>query len=159
MYKRQFRKSAKIGGGWVNRAWVVKDRWNLLNHKNFDFKHFDGLKYKEDSFKAFLPHIEMLNLGGKHRAIDMDRTSDDMFEKNTDGAAIFRKIKILNEKIQNALYRAFPSPNKKEDKIGRLDLLKKAFDTDSWTDVCSLRYEDMEVGFKIIESEITKEAK
>jgi len=155
----QFRKSAKVGGGWINRAWVVKDRWNLLNHKSFDFKHFDGLKYKEDSFKAFLPHIEMLNLGGKHRAIDMDRTSEEMFEKNKDGAAVFKKIKILTEKVQNALYRAFPSPNKKEDKIGRLDLLKKAFDTDSWTDVCSLRHEDLEVGLAIIESEIKKEAK
>ena len=72
---------------------------------------------------------------------------------------VLKEIKILTEKIQNALYRAFPSPNKKEDKIGRLDLLKKAFDTDSWTDVCSLRYEDLEVGFKILESEIKKEAK
>ena len=148
----QVNKSPQAGSGWIHKMWVIKDRWN-------EDSHLEGKSFDNPTLEAILPHVKLLNLGGKHRAIDESRSSEDMFEKNTNGAAIFRKIKILTEKVQNALYRAFPSPNKKEDKIGRLDLLKKAFDTDSWTDVCSLRHEDLEVGLAIIESEIKEEAK
>lgn len=142
------RTSARTGANWIHRAWVIKDRFDVIDGKYFDNPGFD----------SFLPHIKSLNLGGKHRAIDQDRDSQEIFKDNNTGESKFRKIKILTEKVQNALYRAFPS-SKTEDKIGRLDLLKKAFDTDSWTDVCSMRREDLEIGLKIIESEIRKEAK
>jgi len=110
------RTSARAGANWIHRAWVIKDRFDVI-----DGKHFDN-----PGFESFLPHIESLNLGGKHRAIDKDRDSRGIF---------------------------------KEDKIGRLDLLKKAFSTDSWNEISSMRNEDLEVGLKIIESEIRKEAK
>jgi len=142
------RTSARTGANWIHRAWVIKDRFDVIDGKYFD----------NPGFESFLPHIKSLNLGGKHRAIDQDRNSQEIFKDNNMGEAVFRKIKILTEKIQNALYRTFPS-SKAEDKIGRFDLLKKAFDTDSWTDVCSMRHEDLEVGLAIIESEIKKEAK
>ena len=142
----QVRTSARTGAKWIHRAWVIKDRFDMIDGQYFDNPGFD----------SFLPHIKSLNLGGKHRAIDQDRNSQEIFKDNNKGENKFRKIKILTEKVQNALYRAFPGQDK-EAKIGRLDLLKKAFDTDSWTDVCSLRHEDLEVGFAILESEIKKE--
>ena len=52
----QYRKSARIGGGWVNRAWVIKDRYNLLNGKYFEFPPFDGLTYNSSSFDTFFPN-------------------------------------------------------------------------------------------------------
>ena len=144
----QVRTSPRTGAKWIHRAWVIKDRFDMIDGQHFDNPGFD----------SFLPHVKSLNLGGKHRAIDQDRNSQEIFKDNNKGEGKFRKIKILTEKVQNALYRAFPGATK-EDKLGRLDLLKKAFDTDSWTDVCSLRHEDLEVGLAIIESEIKKEAK
>jgi len=134
--------------GWTHRALIEKDRFDVMN-----FKHFDDPKFED-----FLPHIQKLNLGGKHRALDVTRDSQEMFDSENDGNSKFRKMKILTEKVQNAVYRAYPG-QAKEDKIGRLDLLKKAFDTDSWTAISSMRSEDLDVGLKIIESEITKEAK
>jgi len=137
------RTSARAGANWIHRAWVIKDRFDVIDGKYFD----------NPGFESFLPHIESLNLGGKHRAIDQGRNSQEIFKNDNKGEAKFRKMKILTEKVQNAIYRAYPG-QVKEDKIGRLDLLKKAFDTDSWTAISSLRSEDLEVGLAILESEI-----
>ena len=142
------RTSARTGANWIHRAWVIKDRFDVIDGECFDNPGFD----------SFLPHIESLNLGGKHRAIDQDRNSQEIFKNDGKGEARFRKMKILTEKVQNAVYRAYPGQTK-EDKIGRLDLLKKAFDTDSWTAISSMRSGDLEVGLDIIESEIKKEVK
>ncbi|MEE9510413.1 MAG: AAA family ATPase [Candidatus Bathyarchaeia archaeon] len=142
------RTSPRTGAEWIHRAWVIKDRFDMI-----DGDHFDN-----PEFKSFLPHIKSLNLGGKHRAIDQERNSQEMFKDDNTGEARFKRLKILTEKVQNAVYRAFPGSTK-QDKLGRLDLLKKAFDTDSWTAISTMRYEDLEVGLKIIESEIRKEAK
>lgn len=154
----QFRQSANIGGGWINRAWVIKDRWNLLNHKSFDFKGFDGLKYCDETFKAFLPHIKMLNLGGKHRAIDMDRTSEDMFEKNNTGYDKHRKAKGLIEEIKNEfiLYRPGSDAQSKQD---RILLMKEVFGTSAWSNVETMRLEDLEGGLKTIKNKNKKKEK
>ena len=141
------RTSARTGANWIHRAWIIKDRFDVIDGKYFD----------NPGFESFLPHIESLNLGGKHRAIDQGRNSQEIFKNDGKGEAKFRKIKILTEKVQNAVYRGFPG-QAKEDKIGRLDLLKKAFSTDSWTAISSMRHEDLEVGLEIIESEIRKVA-
>jgi len=142
------RTSARTGANWIHRAWVIKDRFDVIDGKCFDNPGFD----------SFLPHIKSLNLGGKHRAMDKDRDSQAILNNDNRGEAVFRKIKIITEKVQNAVYRAFPGQTAK-DKLGRMDLLKKAFDTDSWTAITSMRREDLEVGLKIIESEIRKEVK
>jgi hypothetical protein len=142
------RTSARTGAKWIHRAWIVKDRFDVIDGEHFDNPDFD----------SFLPHIKLLNLGGKHRAIDQDRNSQEMFKDDNTGEARYKRLKILVEKVQNAVYRAHPATTK-EDKLGRLDLLRKAFDTDSWTAISTMRYQDLEVGLKIIESEIKEEAK
>ena len=142
------RTSPRTGANWIHRAWVIKDRFDVIDGKCFDNPGFD----------SFLPHVKSLNLGGEHRALDKDRDSQAILNNDNRGEARFKNIKIITEKIQNAAYRTFPG-SAKEDKLGRLNLLKKAFDTDSWTAITSMRREDLEVGLKIIESEIRKEAK
>lgn len=138
------RKSPKE---WTHRAWIVKDRFGIQNFQKID----------NPTFESFLPHIQQLNLKGKHRALDKDRDSQDMFNNKNIGEAKYKEMKILTEKIQNALYRIYPGQTK-EDKVGRLDLLKKAFITDSWTEVLSLNNKQLENGLKIIEGQ-KKEAK
>lgn len=154
----QFRQSAQVGGGWINRAWVIKDRWNLLNHKSFDFEGFDGHKYKEDSFKAFLPHIEMLNLGGKHRAVDLERTSDELFKKNNNGADRYKKRQGLLEEIKNEIHLVYPGQNS-DSKTNRIELMKEIFGTSSWTNIESMKTEDLENGLKTIKKKQQKGGK
>lgn len=151
----QFRQSAEIGRGWINRAWVIKDRWNLLNHKSFDFNAFDGHEYREDSFKAFLPHIEMLNLGGKHRAIDMDRTSEDMFQNNKTGLDRHKKWKGLLEEVRDEIHLIYPGQNS-ESKTKRIMLLKDVFGTSSWSNIEGMQSGELENALKTIRKKYGK---
>jgi len=51
------RENSQPGAGWTHRAWVVKDRFDVI-----DSQHFDN-----PTFESFLPHIELLALGGEHK--------------------------------------------------------------------------------------------
>jgi len=152
----QDRKSPRIGGGWINRAWVIKDRFNLLSHKHFDFEPFEGLEYRENAFKAFLPHIEMLNIGGKHRAIDTDRTSDELFKKDNPGR--YKKQQILLEEIKGEIVLLYPGQDT-ESKKKKAELLKEVFGTLSWTNVEGMAIEDLENGLKAIKKRVEKSNK
>src|SRR5205807_9958514 len=55
--------------GWIHRATVVKDRWNVM----------DGEKIDNPVFASFLPVIERLNIGGEHVGGDSSRTSEHLF--------------------------------------------------------------------------------
>lgn len=118
------RLSAKIGAGWTHRAWVVKDRFDVIDSQHFDNPTFD----------SFLPHIELLNLGGEHRAVEEGSDTQDLFNDSHNGYN--RKInkEILLEKIQEEFKVAFPS-RKEEDVKGRSDLMDKIFNTRSWTEI------------------------
>lgn len=50
--------------GIVNKAFVIKDRFNEINGKTIDKPKFDD----------FLPHIKHLNLGGEHEALNDDNS-------------------------------------------------------------------------------------
>jgi len=141
-------KSAKTGSQWIHRAWVIKDRFDTINGQCFD----------DPGFESFLRHIELLNLGGKHRAIEKDRDSQDIFNDDGKGEAKFRQIRILQEKIQKAVYRIHPGQTDKA-KLGRDDVLKQAFGTVSWTEVCSMQKEDLESGLTTLEKQNKREVK
>jgi len=104
----RLRKTSKTGSAWTHRAWVIKDRFDAINGDHFD----------NPTFESFLPHIKLLNLGGKHRAVDQNRTSEEMFEGHTTGEAKFRKAKILIEKIENGLNQIYPGQTKKDSRGG-----------------------------------------
>jgi len=134
------RNSSRAGSTWVHRAWIIKDRFDVI-----DGEHFD-----EPGFDSFLPHIELLNLGGKHKALETDRNSQELFNNDNKGEARFKKIKIITEKIQNGIYRLYPG-QANEAKLARLDTLKSVFGTDSWNEICDMRLEELENGFKALE--------
>lgn len=138
----QIHKSPKIGSGWTHRAWVIKDRWNVQS--KLEGKHFDN-----PGFKDFLPHVELLSLGKKHRAIDTDRTSDELFKNKNNGYELHRRHSILLEKIREELYVLFPRQSS-EDKTSRSNLLKEIFDTRSWTEVEGKKLQELEIGLELL---------
>jgi len=141
----QVHKTPKVGSGWIHRAWVVKDRWN--EQTQMEGEHFDN-----PTFDSFLPHVELLNLGGKHRAIDQNRDSQELFDNNSFGEAKYRKAKILLEKIENGLNRIYPGQTA-ENKKGRIDLMEKIFKTDSWTEIQSMNIDSLDAGLKKLREE------
>jgi hypothetical protein len=66
----------KIGGMHTHRCWVLKDRADKINGQHFDNPGFD----------VFIPHINSLNIGGKHQTIDTTRSSEELFEKRDSGS-------------------------------------------------------------------------
>ena len=134
------RKVSNAGSPWVHRAWVIKDRFDVI-----DGKHFD-----DPGFENFLPHIELLNLGGKHRALDMDRSSIDMLNDDNVGEKRYKKREQLLEKIKNEIYLLYPGQDG-QSKTARLELLKKIFGTHSWNEITDMQNGDLESGLKSIE--------
>lgn len=116
--------SSRIGGNYIHRAYVKKDRFDIINGKVFD----------EPKFESFLLHVELLNLGGEHKAIEPGRTSQDMFERGNTGEQKMITKEILLEKITNEIKLIFPGQTE-IDKIGRLKLMEKIFQTNSWTEI------------------------
>jgi hypothetical protein len=115
-----------IEGGTVAKTWreatVLKDRSTML----------DGQVFVDPTFKSFLPHIALLNLGGKQLGVDTTRTSDAMIPADKrDYLPVQREICI--EEIQNLLMLHYPSTGA-EDKKKKLKAVLKHFDA-TWTEI------------------------
>jgi len=133
----KFHETARAGGGWLNRAWIVKDRFDIINSLSFD----------NPDFKSFLPHIERLNLGGEHKAVDMTRNSKDRFNNDRSGIMYHRKHDELVENVKAEIYISFPAQST-EDKTGRSNLMKEIFDTRSAKEVEHMNNNDLEAGLE-----------
>jgi len=145
------RVGPKIGSRWTHRAWINKDKFDVMNFKFCDDPGFD----------FFLPHISKLNLGGKHKAIDLGRNSEEIFTRKDVGAEKFRQRDILLEKIQNEIYKLYSGQDKKS-KLNRLKILEDVFGTNAWGEIERMSNEMLEGGLGSILSkgkEIPKEDK
>lgn len=139
----QVHKNPTPGAGWIHRAWVIKDRWN--EETKLEGQHFDN-----PTFESFLPHIELLNLGGKHRAIDADRNSQELFQKGSNGYERMRQRDIFIEKINAEIYVKYPGQSV-DDKQGRSNLMNEIFKTRSWTEVKGLPTKQLHQGLDKLE--------
>jgi len=119
--------SARIGSDLIHRAYVRKDRFDIINGQVFD----------DPGFESFLPHIQLLNLGGEHRALDMDRNSQAMFDDPNIGEKRALNKEILCEKIANEIKKLYPAQTEK-DKAERVKLMEEVFGTNSWTEISTL---------------------
>ena len=123
------RKSSQAGAGWVHRAYIVKDRFDVI----------DGSHYDDPTFECFLPHIERLNLNGEHRAIDADRDSQELWTGKNNGAARFRERDILVEKIEAEIHLLVPGSATSSDvKVKRLELMQEIFNSKSKKEIAGM---------------------
>jgi len=135
--------SARVGGQYVHRAYVKKDRFDVIDGKVFDNPGFD----------SFLPHIQMLNLGGEHKAMETDRNSQDMFERGDTGEQRRLHKEIMLEKITNEIKKMYPGQSER-DKTERIALLERIFGSNSWTEISTYnRLEQLEEGLKKLKLE------
>jgi hypothetical protein len=132
--------SARIGGAYIHRAYVKKDRFDVI----------DGQVFDNPTFDSFYPHIVLLNLGGEHKAIETDRNSQDMFERGDTGEQRRLNREILLEKISNEIKLLYPGMSE-NDKMARIKFLQEVFESNSWTEISTRHPMDrLEAGLKIL---------
>ena len=131
--------SEKDTGFLIPRAWVLGDRFSKLDGKCFD----------RPTFQTFLPHIEMLNLGGEHVGIDTERSSEALFHPDSaDSRYEYGKKKdIAVENLHNEIDRRW-SGQSVEQKNARLDVLNALFGTASKTAVENMPLNILEKGLE-----------
>jgi hypothetical protein len=134
-------KKRKATRGVVNRAFVVKDRADIL----------DGVTIDNPTFKDFLPHFEALNIGGSHRTSDAGESSSGLFDK--EGRSDWQREKLAREKwseeIQGILTAYYPGQSA-EEKKKKANILYAAFNTRSWTAITDMNSEVIKMGFEAI---------
>lgn len=117
------REDSKIGSGNRHIAHVLKDRSRCI----------DGKKFTNPTFAEFEPFFDFLNLGGKHRAVDADRTSDAMFDAPDSSYSEERRaIQIALEEMAGVFDALLPGhSNTKDGKAIKSMLLKLVLGTTS----------------------------
>jgi len=114
---------ARAGSKDKHRAYVRKDRADLL-----DGQHFD-----DPTFENFAPHFNTLNLGGEHFGVDTTRSSAGMFEPEGDGQYRHeqkRRDTYLDE-LKELLTKHLPGQGAFEKKA-RADVAEAVYETRSW---------------------------
>jgi len=134
----------KVGQRHINRAWILKDRFNAINGKSFDFP----------TFKSFLPHIEKLNIGGAHVGVDTSRTSVGMFSGPESRSNEYKRREIALEEIKQELILQHPGRSD-ADKQKVIRLLKGLFGTAATSALEQLPAYKLEAGLKTIREAAT----
>jgi hypothetical protein len=135
-------EQGKIGQPFVHRAWVLKDRCDVINGKSFD----------NPTFEQFLPHVKMLNIGGAHLGTDESRSSVDLFDGPSSKSREFKRRDIASEEIQNELMLRWPGQSSVEKKA-KIEALKRHFNTGSWTAIGDMQADHLERGLKALRQE------
>ena len=134
-------EKGKIGSGFVNRMWILKDRSNTINGRYFD----------NPDFKCILPHIETLNLKAKHNILNTKRTSEEIFSSRDKAMAEYYKQRdIVCEEIKDELVLRFGRGQ--EGQKEKINTLKSIFGTSSWTKITNLNLEDIKKGLEKIKN-------
>lgn len=80
---------SSIGSSFINRAFVIKDKFDVLKGKSFDMPCFED----------FSPHINMLAIGGIPPTIDTETSSADMMVSHNGVARRLKERDILSEEL------------------------------------------------------------
>lgn len=142
-------KKKVAGQLWDNVAYVLKDRWGVINGARFKFGDDET---NDKVFASFLPHISKLNLGGKHFAFDASHNSQARFENDPEKAMARRitSVKIALEEIPG-LITATVTGSTAAEKAAKAEMLYKAFGTRSWTAVENMRLEQLTEGYGVLQ--------
>lgn len=129
-----------------NRAYILKDRFDVL----------DGQYFDNPTFKEFLPHIERLNLGGEHLGVKTDKESTEFFNaSDKDFVEEKKKRMILLEEVEGELVSAYPGTSAAEKKI-KTDLVFETFGTRSWASLAEKDSKSLKQGLESIRIKIGK---
>lgn len=135
------------------RATVIGDRFNILDGQTFYFPTTnDPVKALDAVIEAFGPHLEMLK-GGASVPIDMESKTDLGVDESGDAewSRERRERTILCEEIQAEITRVYPGQSATEKKA-KLDLIKDALGTGSWTKVENMKTRDLREGLEKIKA-------
>ena len=139
-----YQEQSRVGSPLNHRAFVKKDRFDVLT----------GVRIINPKFEDFLPHIERLNLGGEHVALEPGGDSAALFADNNLGEKRYIRREITVEKIGNAVKKLIPG-RKDEDAQARLALFEATFGTNSWTEIEKLvPLDKLELGLAVIEDRV-----
>lgn len=113
-------------GIYVRQAHVVKDRFDIIDSKEF----------VNPKFEDFLPHISMLDLSGSQDPIDTSRNSEGVFNFEGDGelAKRARRRALLCAEMAGLLNKYVPGTSK-EEKQAKARIVEKLFGVYSWDSV------------------------
>lgn len=103
-------------------AFVVKDRTSTI----------DGKTFRNATFDDFKPHVDCLNLGGKHIGVDTSVSSEDIIpDKEMSGTQWKLEHDATLDEIKQYMLKLYPSTSK-ADKQGKVKLMEEFFGTPSW---------------------------
>lgn len=131
----------------IRQATVIKDRSTLL----------DGKVFENPSYADFKPVIDVIlaNPSNVQTAPALDTSS--MFRTEEEKYEYRRQINIILEQIEGEMVRAWPSTGA-ADKSAKLDVLEKAFNTRSWTQISEATgLETLKKGFETIKQIVSDE--
>lgn len=117
---------------------ILKDRAAII----------DGKEFQDPSFKDFLPHIKLLNLGGPQLGVDATRTSEGQLPVDESGRD-YRRIqrKICLDEIESVLVNHHPSTGA-ADKKAKAELIREFLHSSSWTEISELMpLDDLRAGY------------
>jgi len=107
----------------THRCFVIKDRADILTGQSFD----------NPTFEDILPSISILNFGGEHKGVDLEKDSQDIFGETGEPDWVkeqkLRKVKL--DEIKTELKLFCPS-NSQKDRQEMVKLLEICFGTRSW---------------------------
>lgn len=135
----QMEAARNLHGGSIHKAIIWKDRADVL----------DGQVFENPTFETFMPHIKFLNIGGDHQGVNVERTSQDMFEKGDSKSDNSLKREILLEKIDAEITRLAPGRTK-EDTQKKRELSQDMFGTTSWKEITVSPLEKLQEGLKLL---------
>jgi hypothetical protein len=148
------KKSRAKQGSIVHHAYVLKDRWRILNGRTFTFK--DMNEYKAGGylqvFNAFRPHFDRLAIGtATQRSVDATRNSGELFTAGGEsfGAQLARRKAIAAEEVAGII-RALWAGETAVDKKMRQTILFGLFGTYSWTAIENESIDKLDRGVEIL---------
>lgn len=127
-------EAGRIGGSFLHRAWILKDRFDKINGKFFD----------NPNFEVFLPHINLLNIGKQHIGVDKKQDSQSLFNSDKSASERFKQRDILLEEITSEIVLRFGRSD--ESKKAKIKMLRDIFGSSSWTAISGFSNEKLQGG-------------
>lgn len=126
---------SSIGSPFINRAFVIKDKFDILKGQSFDMPKFED----------FSPHINMLSIGGIPPTIDTETSSSDMMVSHQGVAKRLKERDILCEELWGEMPLRF-NGRTDEGKQSGAKFLNETFGTLSSTAINSMSNERIKEG-------------